>query len=313
MGGGKRGPPGGGITALGSSASLLVLGSAFLFQVPQQPAALESQGLRVMVLERDDQDAAAWRAIRNLGANVVATLRPPSDQTDEIARGAGLTYLAFLTTDDIQTLARDPFRIAEAMAERGLAGFYYWDANVLEGFTTPETQQKAYSTLKGLFPEKLVLYPTRLDPIVWSPDFLDGYFRPEYTDLVTPYFYPVGTTTLGPAQEGDAWPVTLGGLLSELAPRLPPGKGLLPVLQGFEQTGYPVGSGFLAEQLAVYRRSWPTLSNVAIFSWKIAEGETAPLVELADLPTLQRGVCTFFASLSPGPARCRWSNVIPFR
>ena len=142
---------------------------------------------------------------------------------------------------------------------------------------------------------------------------LDRYFRPEYTDLVTPYFYPVGTTTLGPAQEGDAWPVTLGGLLSELAPRLPPGKGLLPVLQGFEQTGYPVGSGFLAEQLAVYRRSWPTLSNVAIFSWKIAEGETAPLVELADLPTLQRGVCTFFASLSPGPARCRWSNVIPFR
>jgi hypothetical protein len=76
--------------------------------------------MRVMVLERDDQDAAAWRFIRDLGANVVATLRPPSAQTDELAGAAGLTYLAFLTADEIQVFARDTLRIAEARAGRWL-------------------------------------------------------------------------------------------------------------------------------------------------------------------------------------------------
>ena len=49
----------------------------------------------------------------------------------------------------------------------------------------------------------VLVYPTRLDPIVWSPDFLDRFFRPEFTDLVTPYFYPVGTTVIGEARETD--------------------------------------------------------------------------------------------------------------
>ncbi|HEY3171841.1 MAG TPA: hypothetical protein VGK86_04605 [Thermoanaerobaculia bacterium] len=259
---------------------------------------IPASGLRVMVLERDDQDAAAWRAIRDLGANVVATLRPPSAETDELASAAGLTYLAFLTTDDIRVFASDASRIAEARAERSLAGFYFWDAQVTEGFTTPEAQQQAYSTLKLLFPGKLVLYPTRLDPIVWNPDFLDRYFRPEFTDLVTPYFYPVGTTVLGEAREGDAWSERLGGLLSAVAPRLPPGKGVLPVLQGFEQEGYPFSSRFLGEQFAVYRNLWPNLSNAAVFAWKFSTAESAPLIEIAGRPDLQEGVCDLFARLS---------------
>jgi hypothetical protein len=273
---------------------------------------LFASGLRVVVLERENQDAAAWTAIATTGANVVATLQPPSAGTDAIASAAGLDYLAFLTTTEIESFAADPTRIAEARSERRLAGFTYWDSGVQEGFTTPEAQQRAYATLKSLFPDKLVLYPTRLDPIMWKPGFLDDYFRPDFTDLVTPYFYPVGTTVLGQAQEGDPWPETLDGLLSALAPRLPAGKGLLPVLQGFEQTGYPVRSRFLAEQLAVYRKSRPDLSDAAVFAWKIA-GEPGPLVELAELPKLQRGVCTLFAALSPGPARCRRRDVIPFR
>ena len=274
--------------------------------------SLVASGLRVVVLEREDQDAAAWTAIARTGANVVATLKPPSPATDAIASEAGLDYLAFLTTAEIEFFAADPVRIAEARSERRLAGFYYWDAEATEGFTTPEAQRRAYTTLKFLFPDKLVLYPTRLDPIAWKTGFLDDDFRPEFTDLVTPYFYPVGATVLGQAQESDAWEDRLAGLLSEVARRVPEGKGVLPVLQAFQQDGYPVGAGFPSRQMSVYRQFWPGLSNAAVYAWKFAQLQP-PLVELADLPTLQRGVCVLFANLLPVYARCRWGREIPFR
>jgi hypothetical protein len=301
-----------GVKVLWLFTALLAPGSAFLSQNPRAPVVLLPAGLRVMDLERDDPDAADWSAIRNLGANVVATLRPPSAQTDELASAAGLTYLAFLTTDEISILSRDASRIAQIRAERSLLGFYFWDAQVTEGFTTPEAQQQAYSTLKLLFPEKLVLYPTRLDPIVWNADFLDRYFRPEFTDLVTPYFYPVGTTVLGEAREGDAWQGRLGGLLSALASRTPPGKGLLPVLQGFEQQGYPVSTHFLADQLAVYRNFWPNLSNATVFAWKVSAAESGPLIEIAGRPDLQEGVCNLFRGLSRAFG-CRSKREVPWR
>jgi hypothetical protein len=183
---------------------------------------------------------------------------------------------------------------------------------VLEGFTTPGAQQRAYSTLKSLFPEKLVLYPTRLDPIAWKAGFLDDYFRPEFTDMVTPYFYPVGSTVLGQAQEDDAWEDRLAGLLSEIARRVPEGKGVLPVLQGFQQDGYPVSARFPLRQMSVYRRFWPDLPNAAVDAWKFAQPQP-PLVELADLPTLQRGVCVLFTDLATGYPRCRWGREIPWR
>jgi hypothetical protein len=273
---------------------------------------LLASGLRVVVLEREDQDVVAWEVIAKTGANVVATLKAPSPGTDAIASAAGLDYLAFLTTAEIEFFAADPVRVAEAQSERRLAGFYYWDAEAVEGFTTPQEQQRAYTTLKRIFPDKLVLYPTRLDPIVWKAGFLDDYFRPEFTDLVTPYFYPVGTTVLGQAQESDPWEDRLASLLSEVSPRVPGGKGALPVLQGFQQDGYPVSAGFPLRQMSVYRRFWPGLSNAAVYAWKFAQTQP-PLAELADLPTLQRGVCSLFAALSPRPARWRWSHVIPFR
>ena len=292
-------------------ARRLWLGVLFLALTPharsegdRRPVLPRAAGLRVVVLERDDQNADEWSAIGALGANVVATLAPPSAEADRLATEAGLGYLAFLTTREIQDLARDPTRILEARAQRSLAGFYYWDDTVVEGFTTPEAQQRAYGTLKDLFPDKLVLYPTRLDPIVWKPGFLKDFFRPQFTDLVTPYFYPVGTTILGPAQEESSWPGTLAALLSALQPRIPAGNGLLPVLQGFEQAGYPVGARFPALQMGVYRSFWTDLSNSAVFAWRFQTSESDPLVELAQRPLLQQGVCSLFAAVQPRPSRC---------
>jgi len=296
------------VKALWLFAALLAPVPAFLFQNPRPPVVLPPAGLRVIDLESADQDPAAWSAIRDLGANAVTVSRPPSREADEIVTAAGLTYFALLTTDEIAILSRDASRIAEIRGEGSLLGFYFWDAQVVEGFTTPEAQQQGYSTLKLLFPKKLVLYPTRLDPIAWNPDFLDRYFRPEFTDLVTPYFYPVGTTILGEAREEDAWRARLGGLLSALASRIPPGKGLLPVLQGFEQQGYPVSTHFLADQFAVYRSLWPNLSNAIVFAWKLSP----PLVGIAGRPDLQEGACNLFRSLSRR-STCRSERVLSWR
>jgi hypothetical protein len=265
------------------------------------------------VLERDYRDPEGWHAIAALGANVVATLAAPDSETDRIAAAAGLAYLAFLTTDEIESLARDPARVAQIRAERSLAGFHFLDTGAVEGFTTPDAQQRAYETLKSLFPGKLVLYPTRLDPIAWESGYLDGYFRPEFTDLVTPYFYPVGTTILGQAREEDAWGERLAGLLLVLAPRIPAGKGMLPVLQGFQQIGYPVGARFVPGQMAVYRRFWPDLSNAAVFTWKFADPAAEPLLEMADKPLLQQGTCFLFATLSGSLPRCRAPLQLPWR
>lgn len=300
----------GGRSALRFFAALLTLGPGFLVQVPRQPIAIPQSGLRVLVLERDNHDAATWTAVRDAGASVVATLSPPNGRTDELASATGLTYLAFLTTDEIQAFVRDASRIGEARAERALAGFYFWNSQVTEGFTASEVQQQAYSTLKLFFPGKLVLYPTRLDPIAWSPDFLDRYFRPEFTDLVTPYFYPVGTTIIGEAREEDPW--RLGELLSALAPRIPEGKGILPVLQGFEQEGYPVSSRFLGDQFAMYREFWPDLPNAAVFAWKMSSPDSAPLIEIAGRPDLEKGVCNLFRGLSRR-STCRSGRVVSWR
>jgi len=272
-----------------------------------------ASGIRCLVLERDDLDPAVWRAMGALGANLVATAGPPRPESDQVAGTAGLAYLAFLSTDGIKSFVGDPARVAEARAEHNLAGFYYWDANLAaEGFTTPEAQQRAYTTLKGLFPDKLVLYPTRLDPIVWSPDFLDRYFRPAFSDLVTPYYYPVGTTFIGEAREEDEWRERLAVLLAALAPRVPAGKGILPVLQGYEQQGYPLSARFPAAQLIVYRQFWPDLDSAAVEAWEFSPG-SEPLVELADLPTLQKGVCGLFAALGGPNARCRLRPTLGWR
>jgi hypothetical protein len=282
-----------------------------LFAAELRPAASVS-GIRCVVMERDDLDPAAWQAIRGLGANVVAKAAPPGAETDRVAGLAGLSYLALLTTDEIQNLAGDPARLAELRGERNLAGFYYWDVNAVEGFTTPQAQQMAYTTLKSLFPDKLALHPTRLDPIVWSPGFIDGYFRPDFTDLVTPYFYPVGATPVGSWREQDDWRSELASLLTALAVRVPEGKAVFPVLQGFESPGYPLTAGFPAAQFEVYRRFWPKLAGAAVEGWEFTDLEPL-LAGLSVRPSLQEGVCGLFAGLQDRPARCRLRRTMPFR
>jgi hypothetical protein len=105
--------------------ALFALAPTLFSDIPRAQVSIPGSGLRVLVLERNDRDAAEWVAIRNAGANVVATLRTPSLEADELAGAAGLTYLAFFTTDEIFTFAHDAAQIAEARSERNLAGFYF--------------------------------------------------------------------------------------------------------------------------------------------------------------------------------------------
>ena len=99
----------------------------------------------------------------------------------------------------------DPGAVEALRAIPGIAGFHYREEEGIEGYTPAAEQQRAYAILKAFFPDALVLYATRLDPIATDPLYLDGYFRPEFSDLVAPYFYPIGTTVLGDFGEGDGW------------------------------------------------------------------------------------------------------------
>ena len=184
----------------------------------------------------------------------------------------------------------------------GIFGFQYFDEDVPEGYASPATQERAYTILKELFPAALVLYATRLDPIATDPTYLDLYFRPEYTDLVTPYFYPVGTTALGTQEEGDAWEARLRSLLTPVRARTPEGKDVLPVLQGFEQTGYPVGASFPLRQLGVYREFWPESRNVAAFWW--GGPFAGPLFGLSDRPVLRNAFRRLFGGAPVRPSPC---------
>ena len=266
--------------------------------------------VRCVVLESDDVTPETWASIAALGANLVARAARPGPDADRAAGEAGVSYISLLTTSEIDELKRDPVRITELASEKNLAGFFYFDSGVLEGFTAPDDQRRAYETLKELFPEKIVLTPTRLDPIAWSPGFLDTYFHPEFTDVVTPYYYPVGTTYIGEAQEQDDWQSRLAILLAQLAVRVPPGKPILAVLQGYEQTGYPVSSRFPAAQLAVYRRFWLELDGAAIEAWAYDPG---PFTALASRPALREGVCSLFDQLGAPTRRCRYRPVLPWR
>ena len=82
-------------------------------------------------------------------------------------------------------------------------------------------------------------------------------------------------------------------------------------MQGYEQPGYPVSARFPAAQMMVYRQFWPDLDDAAVEAWELLG--TEPLVELADLPTLQKGVCGLFAALEGPNARCRLRPTLGWR
>ncbi len=252
-----------------------------------------------------EDDPAVLRSVAALGANLVVTQTAPRASTAAAASAAGLGYLPRLSIDDLDRLIRDGAYRASVRAMPAIVGFHYIDLDVTEGFALPSTQEFAYGTLKALFPDRLVLYATRLDPIATQPGYLTAHYRPEFTDLVTPYFYPVGTTPIGTFEDADPWNEELRALLAPLAAATPPGKPVLPVLQAFEQTGHPAGAGLPRRQLDVYAEFWPDDRNAAVFWWGGPIDE--PLAGIADLPSMARGVARLFGAAPGRPSPCALS------
>ena len=262
--------------------------------------------MRAVVLTVGEEDPNVIAGVRALGADTVVTTARPSLKASNLAQAAGLKYIPFLSTLDVDRLLTDSDYRAAVSAIPGIAGFHSMNDQIVEGYTSALEQERAYTILKSLFPAAIVIHPTRLDLLATDPTYGDLYVRPEFTDYVTPYFYPVASTVLGPQQEDDPWEERLAFLLGLLAPRIPSGKPVLPVLQAFEQDGYPVPSDLASRQLDVYRKFWPDIANLAAFWW--GDG-TAPLRGLGERPALRAGFCRLFAGLLPRPA----PRVVPER
>jgi hypothetical protein len=255
-----------------------------------------------VVLLEGETDPAVAEAIAELGANAVASLKAPDAAAGANAASAGLAYVARIRTADVLRLPSDAAAVDRLRAIPALAGLEYIDDAAAEGYTSAEVQERAYGILKGLFPDLLALYATRLDPVATDPAYLELYYRPEFTDLVTPYFYPVGTTVLGTQEEDDPWEERLRSLLAPLAARTPAGKGVFPVLQGFEQIGFPIRGGLVRRQLRVYSEFWPDNQNAAMFWW--GGGTSEPLVGMSARPVLGRGVAGAFGGVPSRPVPC---------
>jgi hypothetical protein len=261
-----------------------------------EPLEIDRIGsIRAVVVQRDERIPDALARMRDLHANTLVTHSPPDPATGRAAEEAAVRYVAWMTTAEIESLSRDPGALARLASVPGLTGVYYEDDAAVEGYTSAEEQRRAYAALRSASARLLVLHPLRLDPIAWDPGYLDRVFRPEYTDAIVPYFYPVGSTVLGAFQESDAWRRVLCSLLVEVERRAP-GKPVLPVLQGFEQIGYPVDSELLAAQEAVYRSVWPDVSSASVFEWGLS-AQDGPLVGLGFRTALVDGTRELFREL----------------
>lgn len=258
--------------------------------------APEVSSMRAIVVQTPERVAVALPKLRELGANTLVTHGFPDPATGLAARAAGLAYIAWMTTREIDEASRDPRAVASIRGIPNLTGVYYEDDEVEEGYTSPDAQRRAYTELKSLRSGLLVLHPLRLDPIATVPGYLDAIFRPEYTDALVPYLYPVGTTVLGIFSQQDDWESLLVSLLVPVAQRAP-SKPVLPVLQAYEETGYPVGAAFPTRQLAAYARVWPGLSGAAAFEWG-SSAEDVPFVGFAFRDSLRSGVVSLFRPLA---------------
>jgi hypothetical protein len=269
-----------------------------------RPGAAEDEGIRAVVVTDGDADPAVASALRALGANTLVAMRYPNRETAAMSAEAGLRYVARVSTREVRQLDAEPARLAAVREISNLFGLQYIDLEVLEGYAVPETQRIAYETLKRLFPETLILYATRLDPIAWDPTYLDATFRPAFSDLVTPYYYPVASTPFGPHYMKDPWEERLRALLMPIAARLPPGKGVLPVLQAFAQEGFRVDASLVRRQWGVYEELFPENRNAAAFWWGGEEGPEGPLTGMSIVPQLQDGFRRLFGGGPRRPAPC---------
>lgn len=271
-------------------------------------AELSREGIRAVVLDDSEIDLAPLQELKHLGVNTVVTGSRPTTTIAKLLDGAGLFYIAYISSEDAGRLETDRESLEEVslIASQGsFTGFHYLDESAPEGYTTIAAQRKTYTILKRLFPDKLALYPLRLDLIEAEENYLTRYFDPQFTDLVTPYFYPVGTTPLGTFHSGDDWSATLLALLLPVRDRLLRGQGVLPVLQAFEHVGFALDEEFPQRQLEIYERLWPQNRNAAAFAWG-AGSETDLLVGMAHVPPLRDGFRSLFTRLSEGKEeRCR--------
>ncbi len=274
----------------------------------RDPAALSRDGIRAVVLDDSELDFALLEELKKLSVNTVVTGSRPNRMIAKHLDGAGLFYIAYISSEDAVRLETDPESLEEISLVARLdsfAGFHYLDESALEGYTTIAAQQTTYTTLKKLFPDKLVLYPLRLDLIGPDETYLDRYFDPRFTDLVTPYFYPVGATPLGTFRSDDDWEAILRALLVPVRERLLAGQGVLPVLQAFEDTGFAVEEEFPRRQMEIYERVWPRNRNAAAFAWG-GGSEADLLVGMAHVQTLREGFRSLFTRLRGGKEeRCR--------
>ena len=289
-------------TGLALFAAVAVFATRLAADDCRARSSVDPAALRVVVVLAGEDDPEIARGVAALGANAIATLSAPRRETAMAAESAGLGYLPRMSTREIERLPWDTSRIDFLRSLSSVVGFQYLDENVLEGYESPETQARAYGILKSLFPDRIVIHATRLDPVAAAPGYLADFYRPEFTDLVTPYFYPVGTTVLGTYEDSDPWPARLRSLLEPVAAATPPGKPILPVIQAFQQAGHPVGGGLPRRQFDVYSELWPENRNVAVFWW--GGPTTEPFVGISDLPPLVRSVRELFGAAPSRPAPC---------
>lgn len=261
-----------------------------------RPADEDPLAVRAVVVQSAARIPDVLPRLRGLSANTLVTHASPDPATAEAAREAHAGYIAWMTTAEIERTVSDRAAADRIRSLRGLTGIYYEDDAAVEGYTSPQDQELAYRRLKSLRPDVLVLHPLRLDPIAWDPGYLSRVFRPEFTDMLVPYFYPVGSTVLGSLRDEDPWEQTLVPLLREVA-RIAPRKPVLAVFQAFEQVGYPVGSRLLSRQLEAYRSVWPELDGVALFEWGFSADDT-PLVGMGFRPEIAAAARVLFRDLA---------------
>jgi len=228
----------------------------------------EKSGLKALFVSCNTEESVKeLKALRRAGFNTIVTSSPPTVSTLENAKKAGLGVIAYISTASAKALSQDrqAYRLLRQITTApNFMGFHYANEAGVEGRTSAFDQRYTYSLLKTMFPSALAITFLRVVLGKIDEKFLDECFCPEATDLVVPYFYPVGETALGDVKNEFLWETTLNSLLLPVYIRLQSWslrwgivRPVMPMLQGFEEPEYPVDDRFIARQMSVYTHLWP--------------------------------------------------------